>query len=380
MSLQCGRTLLARKELTVGTETLPRGQMLIMGGDEVYPKASEQAYSNQLRQPYRWAFPDHDQHADQGVPVFAIPGNHDWYDGLDLFLAHFCREKHWHLGSWRSQQRRSYFALQLTDVWWLWATDIQLAETMDQPQAEYFASIAAHMPSKAKIILCSAEPGWLYTDTNIKSWDIMDFALGIASEARNADGTSKELKVPILLSGDTHHYSRYEAKDGVQFVTSGGGGAFLHPTHHLEQNITVEWLGLKKSLQLGKIPTAKPGGTPSPACYPSKETCQTLVWQNLFFALKNWDFSLLMGAIYWLGGIAIAFRDQWDVYVGIAVVFGWAIIGYTKNQEKPKGWKKALPVFISSAVHAGCHIAAVILFARYFASWNEAHPLLPGHW
>jgi hypothetical protein len=60
-----------------------------------------------------------------------------------------------------------------------------------------------------------------------------------------------------------------------------------HPTHHLEQNITVEWLGVKKSLQLGKIPTAKPGGAPPPACYPSKETCQTLVWQNLFFALMG---------------------------------------------------------------------------------------------
>jgi hypothetical protein len=49
-------TLLARKALKVGMQILPRGQMLIMGGDEVYPKASEQAYSNQLRQPYRWAF------------------------------------------------------------------------------------------------------------------------------------------------------------------------------------------------------------------------------------------------------------------------------------------------------------------------------------
>jgi hypothetical protein len=125
-----------------------------------------------------------------------------------------------------------------------------------------------------------------------------------------------------------------------------------HPTHHLEENITVEWLGVKKSLQLGKIPTAKPRGAPPPACYPSKETCQTLVWQNLFFALTNGDFSLLMGAIYWLCGIVIAFRDRGDVYLGIAAVLGWAIIGYTKNQEKPKGWKKALPVFISSAAHA----------------------------
>jgi hypothetical protein len=35
-------SLLARTELTVGGYTLPRGQLLIMGGDEVYPKATHQ--------------------------------------------------------------------------------------------------------------------------------------------------------------------------------------------------------------------------------------------------------------------------------------------------------------------------------------------------
>ncbi len=52
-------SLLARKELALGDLVLPRGQALFMGGDEVYPKASAQAYKNQLRQPYAWAFPDH---------------------------------------------------------------------------------------------------------------------------------------------------------------------------------------------------------------------------------------------------------------------------------------------------------------------------------
>ena len=79
---------------------------------------------------------------------------------------------------------------------------------MDQPQAEYFTAIAKKMPHGSKIILCSAEPGWLYTHTNRSSWDIMDYAIDIAEGADNG------LTIPLLLSGDTHHYSRYVAKDG----------------------------------------------------------------------------------------------------------------------------------------------------------------------
>ena len=368
-------TLLGRKELSVGEQVLPRGQLLVMGGDEVYPKASRQAYTNQLRQPYAWASPDHNRHSSDGTPVFAIPGNHDWYDGLDLFLALFCREKHWHLGSWRSQQRRSYFAVQLTDKWWLWATDIQLADDMDQPQADYFSRIAANMPDNSKIIMCSAEPGWLYTDTNSKSWDITDFAVGLAVEARKPDGTSKGHTVHILLSGDTHHYSRYES-GGAQFVTSGGGGAFLHPTHHLEQSVVLNWLTTTKTLQLGKISSGKEGEKPAPACYPSMEICRSLVWRNLLFAFTNWDFSVLMGAIYGLGGIAISLRDEWDIYTIITGIFAWTIMGYTTSQEKSRG----PGVLISSAVHSAAQAAALIFSGHFFRGWNKATPLFPGQW
>lgn len=368
-------TLLGQKDLVVDGQTLPRGQLLVMGGDEVYPKASRQAYTNQLRQPYAWASPDHDRHSGDGVPVFAIPGNHDWYDGLDLFLAFFCREKHWHLGSWRSQQRRSYFAIQMTDTWWLWATDIQLADTMDQPQADYFSQVAASMPDNSKIIMCSAEPGWLYTDTNSKSWEITDFAVGLAVEARKPDGTLKGHTVPILLSGDTHHYSRYGSAD-TQFITSGGGGAFLHPTHHLEQSVSLKWLTTRKNLQLGQIPRAQPNKQPAPACYPSMDICRSLVWRNLFFAFTNWDFSLLMGAVYSLCGIAISLRDEWDVYIMITGIFAWAIMGYTINQEKSRGWG----VLISSAAHALAQAVTVISAGRLFKLCNDTNPLFPSRW
>jgi hypothetical protein len=362
--------LLARQTLIVSGVPLPRGQALVMGGDEVYPKASKQAYANQMRQPYAWAFPDHDRKSNDGLPIFAIPGNHDWYDGLVLFLAYFCRSKPLHLGSWRSCQHRSYFAFQITKIWWLWATDIQLADDMDQPQADYFTDIAKRMPHGSKIILCSAEPGWLYTNTNKPSWEIMDYAIGIAEGADNG------LTIPLLLSGDTHHYSRYVAKDGIQFVTSGGGGAFRHPTHHLAETVSIKWNGRQTELSLATYPTPAQGKAAEPTCYPSMTVSRRLLWRNLLFAFTNWDFSLLMGAIYWIAAIGLTLRDQWDAYTIVVAVFAGAIMGYTYNQER----SRRTSVLITSALHSAAHIIAVICFARFFAEWNAAHFVLTGEW
>ena len=156
-------SLLAQETLTIGGQVTRRGQILIMGGDEVYPNASPETYQRQLRDPYDWAFPDPLPNSSKGPPVYAIPGNHDWYDGLVLFLALFSRKENLHLGGWRSHQRRSYFALRLTEKWWVWGGDAQLEDDVDQPQRDYFSAIARGMPTGANIILCGPEPGWLYT-------------------------------------------------------------------------------------------------------------------------------------------------------------------------------------------------------------------------
>lgn len=393
-------SLLACETLKVDKEELPRGKFLLMGGDEVYPLADKQTYSNQLQQPYKWAFPDHDRRSDKGVPVFAIPGNHDWYDGLVLFLAYFCREKPAHFGSWRSRQRRSYFAIQITETWWVWAIDIQLAEDMDQPQADYFVQIAKAMGDNSRIILCSAEPGWLYTDTNTASWSIMDFAIGLAQKA------GKNFAVPILLSGDTHHYSRYETEDKTQFITSGGGGAFLHPTHQLEQSADIRWCGKKKTLNLGKI-----GKTEEAAVYPSIAVSRRLIWGNLWFAFKNWDFSILMAIIYFLIGAVVGLRNEWDVYIIVALMLGLGIVSYTTDQEKVSLFKmikerrrldqfpdtnaevqkakvektdlqlrKAETVVTASLCHTAAHAAVVLLAAHCFATFNAQNFTLIGEW
>jgi hypothetical protein len=254
----------------------------------------------------------------------------------------------------------------LTDTWWLWAIDIQLADNIDQPQFDYFTIIAEQMPVGSEIILCSAEPGWLYTDTNSKSWEINDYALGIAKDA------NRGLTVPIVMSGDTHHYNRYVGPNDTQFITSGGGGAFLHPTHQLEPTISLQLLGTPETLTLASASNKGP----EPAVYPPFDISRHLVWRNWFFAFTNWDFSILMGLVYWLLAVAITLRDEWDMYGLIAVIFGWSLIGYTTAQEK----SRRPTVLITSAIHASAHILVVIFAARWLASFNNTHFTLSGAW
>ena len=91
--------------------------------------------------------------------LFAIPGNHDWYDGLTSFTRLFT-QRSW-IGAWRTRQRRSYFALRLSDRWWLWATDIQFDTYIDGPQLEYFRKASADLKDGHRVILATAKPSWV---------------------------------------------------------------------------------------------------------------------------------------------------------------------------------------------------------------------------
>ena len=226
--------LLAAGSLQVGGEAsaLPAGKLLIMGGDQVYPDATKQEYTNRLRDPYDWAF-------STDIPqrkVFAIPGNHDWYDGLSAFSALFCSARDrisggigTQLGGWRCHQHRSYFAIKLPHNWWIWGPDIQLADNLDDSQRDYFDLMADETKPGDNIILCLAEPSWLH-----KNYDNMH-EISMLARKRGA-------KICAVLAGDWHHYSRYtNDKLGTQFITSGGGGAFAHATHGLKSHINLKW-------------------------------------------------------------------------------------------------------------------------------------------
>src|SRR5262249_42329257 len=167
------------------------------GGDEVYPAASRTEYKQRLVRPYETAL------RKTGVPhphLFAIPGNHDWYDSLVSFSRLFCM-KRWFAG-WKTQQTRSYFAIKLPHGWWLLGTDVQLGSDVDAPQVEYFKKVAAHMADGDRVILCNAEPHWIYSGI------YSDYDTTVYNEGNLAFLENHVLRkgVSIFLAGDLHHY------------------------------------------------------------------------------------------------------------------------------------------------------------------------------
>ncbi len=367
--------LLAQDQLKIDGRVLPRGSALFMGGDEVYPTATRDNYMERLRRPYAFAFPK--RRPGSPVPIFLIPGNHDWYDGLVNFVAIFCREWPTAIGGWRTRQRRSYFAAKITETCWVWGIDIALTDEMDQPQADYFVAIAESMPHKADIILCTAVPGWYDPDLKAGSYRTLSYAAEIAENA------GKSLRVPLVLSGDTHHYCRYSG-GGTQFITSGGGGAFLHGTHSLKDTITADWLHQSETeLSLKTSPASPHSAVKKPACYPSREASRALPKRNVLFPLSNWDFSLALGGVYWLLAFWIIMAPRGDVAFIICLFLAAVFCGYTSYQEEIRSdialitKKRAAAVRVAKVVlfsllHALVHFGAIALLAYFFFELGSA--------
>jgi hypothetical protein len=227
-------TLLAAEELKLDwdgeTYSTERGRILVMGGDQVYPVPNAAEYENRMLGPYRAALPCV---PGENPELFAIPGSHDWYDGLANFTSIFCRN-HW-IGGWQTRQRRSYFAVKLPNGWWLWGIDIQFGAYLDEAQLQYFTDVTVNQVQPGdRIILCMAKE----VESGRKQEEI--------HSDRDVEYLEREIIQPsgaqllLYLKSGRHHYARYEEEDGArQHITSGGGGAFLHPTHDLPERMDL---------------------------------------------------------------------------------------------------------------------------------------------
>ena len=151
--------------------------------------------------------------------MLALPGNHDWYDGLTAFLRLFTQDRM--IGGWRTEQKRSYWTVQLPHRWWLVGLDSQLDSYFDDPQLKYFEStLTANLQPGDSVIVCAATPAWLKASSghpdafNGLEWFERNFVTSRripGSNEREATGAQARL----WLSGDKHHYLRYaERLDG----------------------------------------------------------------------------------------------------------------------------------------------------------------------
>ncbi|HXF03808.1 MAG TPA: calcineurin [Blastocatellia bacterium] len=259
-----------------------RGDILIMGGDEVYPEASRENYQERLVAPYQAAFPEPQTHDQSSPHLYAIPGNHDWYDGLVSFTRLFCQRyprRRW--SGWRTFQTRSYFALKLPHRWWLLGVDIQLEADIDTPQLEYFQNVARQMKSGDRVILCTPKPDWIYA--NIYDPRLENNLAYLERKLIAQQGA----RVVLKLTGDIHHYRRHESDDGqIHLIIAGGGGAFLHPTHGENVDEIEYWSdGKKRRFRLK-------------AEFPSRNVSRCLSLRNLFFLVPNPWFGIMPGILY----------------------------------------------------------------------------------
>ena len=216
--------------------------MLVFGGDEVYPTPSREEYQRRLVAPYAAAFGDDEP--GERPHVYAIPGNHDWYDGLSAFTRLFCSDIGGRrFAGWWTRQRRSYFVLKLPHRWWLVGSDGQLQRDLDVPQMEHFREIAERfMQAGDKVILCLSLPVWVYAQKYRSMGRVFDETDLIY--LREEVFAKRGVEVKVYLTGDLHHYRRHQetvdsaaGHSPVQKITAGGGGAFLHPTH--EEDVSV---------------------------------------------------------------------------------------------------------------------------------------------
>lgn len=291
--------------------TLQHGRLLLLGGDAIYPWPSQEEYESHLMKPYSWALPKSGEQAR--TDVFAIPGNHDWYDGLAAFDDLFCRARSdasrrnpTRFGDWQTRQHRSYFAIKLPNNWWIWGADIQLNRQIDNGQREYFRAVSEFMQKGDNFILCTAQPSWYYLDKPEERYERQNLRTLIDAPIRRG------AKLCAILSGDWHHYCRYQETDqlNINLITAGGGGAYLAGTSQLESAVKFEWLGrdleFRMDRKLQPSPTAAENGEPQPtptaedACYPSRRESKRLAWGNLKFPFRNWTFALAIGVVYWL--------------------------------------------------------------------------------
>ena len=289
---------LAQDGLAIDGEVLPRGQILIMGGDEVYPTPSDEAYRNRTVGPYETALqylcasPTLEEcNKEEGqLTLYAIPGNHDWYDGLSSFIKQFCTEQ-W-IGAWRTRQYRTYFSIKMPHRWWLWGIDTAFEARIDRPQMAYFLEARKLLEPGDGVIICTAKPTWLDCAAVGEEADDREYHNLRHFITSTLKGTGAHPRV--LVAGDKHVYARYEESgaaepvpDGGQKIVAGGGGAYLSATTDLAERLRIR-----------ETRRAFPTDYTLAAIFPTAPDSRKLHWTSLWRLPQTRSLVATLGVFY----------------------------------------------------------------------------------
>jgi hypothetical protein len=350
---------------------LPRGDVLLFGGDTAYPVATGEEMARRLVAPFNEAFKECVDGAPGKRVLLGIPGNHDWYDGLDGFARLFRRKprearvedeparpaarrprvkreagivaRQLHLdevsgivgmfaavgrglkalvtGSnvrrpgrltllgYEPVQDASYWILPLAPGLDAWGVDRQLGR-LDYRQRLFFQE-RRRATSEGRIVFVAPDPALAYGEPHEPGARM----LGGCRLAMDRDAV-------FYLTGDVHHYERRAVAAASLHVIAGGGGAFLHGTRV----------------------SPSPGG-PAECAYPSAAASRRLLLQV--------PFKLMAGSSGFLVHLTLALLASLEM--------GASARGTT------------------SLVVVGCVVAAGVAAVLYAnVGHNKAHPLAVG--
>lgn len=256
------------RDLRIGSDGADPGFLLVMS-DVIYPAGDVDDYPAAVYKPYRMPTDPADDPAGLAYdftvsqPMYALPGNHDWYDGLSGFMYHFAgqdppevnvyapsgRHPLHHLFRilWRrpraagadavGDRNRSrlshdgpiqpgpYYAIQTEHVL-LVCIDTGIDGRVDADQYAWLQDVSRGPGAK---LLVTGKPlavdGQLHRTEvtgmpRLSVWDLV---------------SNPEFHYVATLGGDIHNFQLYPRNPGEQgpfaHLVSGGGGAYMHATH-----------------------------------------------------------------------------------------------------------------------------------------------------
>jgi hypothetical protein len=228
-------------------------EFLFLCSDVLYPAGDANDYVEKFYLPYR-SYPG---------SIYAIPGNHDWYDGLEGFMRHLCgvepqlhrdrdpplsraavrgmlwrrplpfdadRFADWPAREQDPRQRTPYFTID-TQRLRLVGIDTGITKDLDAEQARWLLQVSRESPLPK--VLLTGTPIYvngrrqeLELEERVEDFDTVDSIVRHPAHGYVA-----------AIGGDIHNYQRYPVRtEGrtIQYIVSGGGGAFMHATHTIE--------------------------------------------------------------------------------------------------------------------------------------------------
>jgi hypothetical protein len=231
--------------------TAPRGDVLFFGGDTAYPVATAQEILNRVVVPWNQVLADLPDDGRTRV-LLGIPGNHDWYDGLDGFARMFRRRSDGAGARARLVPEASHLLVQSAR----WAREFVRGGAVDKPEALVLAGYTPVQSASHFLLRLAPDLDLLAADRQLTSIDTRQRQfLGAADHPRPGAATLVVLPDPVhlfgdpshtgvpmiehlridaaaretfVLTGDLHHYERAQRGEALH-VIAGGGGAFLHP-------------------------------------------------------------------------------------------------------------------------------------------------------